>query len=102
MHCEEGDASMLYMLIERYRNGDAVAVYRRFRERGRMMPDGVQYVSSWITEDMATCYQVMEADERRLLDEWIARWGDLIDFEVIPVMTSPQAVERIAPRLERG
>ncbi|MBI2207153.1 MAG: DUF3303 family protein [Candidatus Rokubacteria bacterium] len=93
---------MLYMLIERYRNGDAVAVYRRFRERGRMTPDGVRYVSSWITEDMATCYQVMDADDRRSLDGWISRWSDLIDFEVISVMTSPQAVERIAPRLERG
>jgi hypothetical protein len=64
-----------------------------------MAPDGLTYVSSWITDDMATCYQVMETAERRLLDEWTSRWSDLIDFEVIPVMTSAQAVERIAPRL---
>jgi hypothetical protein len=90
---------MLYMIIERFRNGDAVAVYRRFRERGRQAPEGLDYVSSWITGDLATCYQVMECDDPALLETWKARWADLIDFEVLPVMTSAEAVERVSPRL---
>ena len=90
---------MIYMIIETFKNGDAVAVYRRFRERGRMAPDGLAYVSSWVTPDMTRCYQVMECEDRELLDRWMARWRDLIDFEVIPVQTSAQAVEKIAHRL---
>jgi hypothetical protein len=90
---------MTYMIIETFKNGDAASVYRRFRERGRMAPDGLSYVSSWVTSDMTRCYQVMECDDRELLDRWMARWRDLIDFDVIPVLTSAQAVELIAPRL---
>jgi Protein of unknown function (DUF3303) len=90
---------MLYMIIETFKQGDPVPVYRRFRDQGRQMPEGVRYVSSWVTQDMARCYQVMDADDRQLLDQWIARWSDLIDFDVLPVVTSAQAVERISPRL---
>jgi len=87
----------LYMVIERYRNGDAAPVYARFREHGRMAPAGVEYVSSWVTEDLAACYQVMKADERALLDEWMRHWSDLVDFEVHPVMTSQEAAARFRP-----
>src|SRR5687767_10823026 len=90
---------VLYMVIERFRNSDPIPVYRRFRDRGRLAPDGVRYVSSWVTEDFRQCYQVMECDERRLLDEWMANWADLVEFEVHPVMTSPEAAASIAPRL---
>ena len=90
---------MLYMIIERFKNRDPVPVYRRFRDKGRMAPEGLQYVSSWVTEDMDRCYQVMECHDRRLLEQWMTRWSDVTDFEVIPVVTSAQAVERIAPRL---
>ena len=90
---------MRYMIIERFRNGDAMAVYRRFRERGRQAPEGLTYVSSWVTPDLATCYQVMECDNPALLDEWTARWDDLIDFEIIPVLTSEEAVQQVSPLL---
>ena len=82
---------MLYMIIEHYRNGDPAPVYRRFRERGRMAPDGVRYISSWVTTDFAHCYQVMETAEERLLREWISHWDDIVDFEVIPIVTSAEA-----------
>jgi hypothetical protein len=82
---------MLYMIIEHYKNGDAKPVYARFKEKGRLMPDGVRYVNSWVTRDLAHCYQVMDCDERRLLDEWLAAWADLVDFEVHPVVTSAEA-----------
>jgi len=88
-----------YMVIEHFRDGDAVPVYRRFRDEGRLAPDGLVYVASWVDDAMRTCYQVMEADDRALLDAWIANWADLVNFEVIPVMTSAEATERIAPRL---
>ncbi len=88
---------MLYMIVETFK--DSAAVYRRFRERGRLAPDGLKYVSSWITADVTKCYQVMECDDYRLLDEWMAAWRDLIDFEVVSVITSAEAAERVAPRL---
>ena len=90
---------MLYMVIEHFRGGDARPVYRRFREHGRLAPEGLRYVTSWVTEDLRRCYQVMECEDRRLLEEWIAHWSDLTDFEVVPVITSPEAAERIAPQL---
>jgi len=90
---------MLFVVIEHYRNGDPLPVYRRLRERGRLMPGGVEYRGSWITEDLAHCYQVMECRDRAQLDQWMAGWSDLVDFEVIPALTSAQAQERVAPRL---
>ena len=89
----------LYMVVERFRNGDAVPVYRRLHDQGRLAPEGLRYVSSWVTRDLARCYQVMETDDRKLLDEWLARWSDLVEFDVHEVMTSAEAAERIAPRL---
>jgi hypothetical protein len=88
---------MLYMVIEHFRNRDALPVYRRFRERGRLAPDGLKYISSWVTDDLATCYQVMETDDRSLLDQWIASWSDLVAFDVIPVVTSAEASAAILP-----
>ena len=89
----------LYVVVEHFRDGDAVPVYRRFRDRGRLAPEGLTYVASWVDEEMQTCFQVMEADDRALLDEWIAAWTDIVEFEVYPVMTSAEAAERIAPSL---
>ena len=83
------------MIIERFRNGDAVPVYRRFREKGRLAPEGVNYVNSWVTPDLKICYQVMETEDRALLDEWLANWADIVDFEVHPVITSPEAASRV-------
>ena len=85
---------MLYMIIEHYRNGDAKPVYARFRAKGRLAPEGLHYVNSWVTPDLTTCYQVMESDDPRLLDEWLAAWSDLVEFEVIPVITSAEAAAR--------
>jgi hypothetical protein len=90
---------MLYMIVERYKNGDPVPVYRRFRDQGRLAPAGLAYVSSWVTADLTTCYQLMECEDRALLEQWIARWRDLVDFEVTPVMPSAEAAARVAPRL---
>lgn len=87
------------MVIERYRDGDAVPVYRRFRERGRLAPEGLDYVASWVDDDLRICYQLMETSDRSLLDRWMANWTDLVDFEVVPVITSAQAAEMVAPRL---
>ena len=88
---------MQYMVIERFKNGDPVPVYRRFRERGRLAPLGLTYVGSWIREDLKVCWQVMECGDRALLDEWIAAWEDLTDFEVVPVVSSAEALARVMP-----
>ena len=88
-----------YLIIERFRDGDAVPVYRRFRERGRMAPEGLTYVASWVTADMTRCYQIMEAPDRAMLEEWMSNWRDLVDFEVQEVISSREAVERVGPKL---
>ena len=90
---------MLYLVIENYRNRNPLPVYRRLRDRGRSMPDGLHYRGSWITEDLARCYQVMECQDRAALDQWMSSWQDLVDFEVVPVITSAQAQEAVAPQL---
>ena len=86
----------LYMVIEHFRNGDPAPVYRRFRERGRLAPEGLSYISSWVDEGLSTCYQVMEAPDRSLLDEWMGSWADLVEFEVHAVITSQEAAGRVA------
>jgi hypothetical protein len=78
---------MLYMVIERFPQGVA-PVGDRFKSRGRMMPDGLTYHSSWIDEGGTVCFQIMETSDVALLDEWMANWADLVDFEVMPVVTS--------------
>ena len=89
----------LYMVVEHFKNNDAVAVYRRFRDSGRLAPEGLRYVSSWVDETMERCYQLMETHDRGLLDQWMANWSDLVDFEIHPVITSQEAAEKIGPRL---
>ena len=88
---------MLFIVIERFRNGDAEAVYKRFREQGRMLPDGLKYIDSWTASTRDRCFQLMECEEPALLQEWIAHWDDLVDFEIVPVITSKEAADSIAP-----
>ncbi|MFD0580004.1 DUF3303 domain-containing protein [Dactylosporangium darangshiense] len=79
------------MVIERFRGGQPRPVYDRARERGRMLPDGLRYVDSWVAADFARCFQLMECDDVTLLMAWVARWSDLVDFEIVPVAPSAQA-----------
>jgi hypothetical protein len=90
---------MLYMIIEHFRDGDPVPVYRRFRDHGRLAPDGLKYIASWVTSDLGHCYQVMECENATLLEQWLARWRDIVDFDVVPVITSVEATQLVSPRL---
>jgi hypothetical protein len=87
------------MVIEHFRPGRAPDVYRRFRDRGRLAPEGLRYVSSWVDMDFRRCFQVMEAESEAALKEWTDHWDDLVDFEVVPVRTSAEAAQAIAPEL---
>jgi hypothetical protein len=89
---------MLYMVVENFRGGDPVPVYSRFRERGRLAPEGVKYLSSWVDEKLERCFQLMETDDRLLLDEWMRYWSDLVEFEVYAVVSSAEAAERVMQR----
>ncbi|MBV9014843.1 MAG: DUF3303 family protein [Alphaproteobacteria bacterium] len=77
---------MLFMVIERFRDQNAKAIYSRFREKGRLMPDGISFVDSWVTADLSRCFQIMKCDDITLLQRWAAEWSDLIDFEIAPVV----------------
>jgi hypothetical protein len=81
---------MLFMVVERFRDRDAKAIYRRFREHGRMMPDGLKYVGSWIEANFDRCFQLMECDDPKLLQEWLLSWGDLMQREIVPVVPSAE------------
>lgn len=90
---------MLYMIVEHFKDHDPVPVYRRFRDSGRLAPEGLRYISSWVDGKLERCFQLMETDDRQLLDQWIANWSDIVDFEVYPVMSSQEAVEQVSPYL---
>ena len=90
---------MLFMVIERFKNNDAAAVYRRLRERGRMLPEGLKYVESWTETNFGRCFQLMECDDPELFRQWTANWEDLVEFEITAVLTSKEAAEAIAPSL---
>ena len=88
---------MLFMVIEHFKNRDGAAVYRRARERGRMLPDGLSYVSSWVEPNADRCFQLMECDDPQLLQIWSAQWEDLVSFEFVPVVTSAEMAKRMNP-----
>lgn len=79
---------MLFMVIERFKAGDAKAVGERFKRRGRMLPEGAAYHASWVDSAGSRCFQVMEAPDREALNAWVRCWDDLIDFEIVPVLPS--------------
>ena len=86
----------MFMVVEIFRNQDAKAIYRRSREKGHMMPDGLSFVSSWVTADLGRCFQLMEADDVTLLQRWIAGWSDLIAFEIVPVVEGKDAARALS------
>ena len=90
---------MLYMIIEHFKNRDPLPVYRRFRDRGRLAPESLQYVSSWVDEKLERCFQLMETENPTAIEEWLANWNDLVEFEVYQVITSTEAVEKVSSRL---
>jgi hypothetical protein len=85
------ETHMLYMVIEQFK--DAPAIYRRLHEKGRMMPEGLEYVSSWIAADFKRCWQLMRTDDESLFQSWMENWNDLMEFEIIPVRTSAEVRE---------
>ncbi|MGZ8845095.1 MAG: DUF3303 domain-containing protein [Pyrinomonadaceae bacterium] len=95
----KGGTALRYMIVEHFKNRDPLPVYRRFRDSGRLAPDGLEYVTSWVDEGLERCFQVMETDDRKQLDEWLSHWSDIVEFEVYPVISSKEAAERISPYL---
>lgn len=86
---------MQFMVIERFRPGKVKELYQRFAEKGRMLPEGVNYIDSWINEDVTVCYQLMEAASADQMDQWIDSWKDLADFEIVTVISSAGAREKV-------
>jgi len=92
---------MHYMIIERFHPGKGKELYQRFAEKGRLLPEGVTYIDSWISDDVSVCYQVMESGSREKIGEWIQHWNDLADFEVVPVISSTEAKEKVFKGLDK-
>jgi len=90
---------MLFMIVEQFRNGDPLPIYRQFRDRGRLAPEGLQYISGWVDDKFERGVQIMETKDRQQLDRWIANWSDIVEFEVYPVISSKEAAYRVARRL---
>ena len=86
---------MLFIVVENFRNQDAKAAYRRFRDMGRVMPDGLSYVGSWTTADLSRCFQLMETSDVTLLQKWVGGWTDLVEFEIVPVVTVKETLEAL-------
>ena len=89
---------MLYMVVEHFK--DAPAIYRRLQEKGRMMPEGLEYVSSWIDVDLKICWQLMRTEDESLFQIWTDNWKDLMDFKVVPVRTSAEMREAMDAKLD--
>ncbi len=87
------------MVIETFRNEDAKAVYRRLRDKGRLMPDGLTFVASWVAADLSRCFQIMESDDTTRLQRWVAAWSDLVAFEIIPVVPGKETADALAGEL---
>jgi hypothetical protein len=87
---------MLFMVIESFRNQDAKAVYRRFRDKGRLIPDAVSFVGSWVQADLGRCFQLMECADATLLQRWVAEWSDLVQFEIVPVVPGKDTAAALA------
>lgn len=90
---------MLFMCIETFKNQDAKAVYRKFRDKGRQMPDGLTFVGSWVTADLDRCFQLMECDDVTLLQKWMVNWSDVIRFEIVPVVAGKDVAAALASQL---
>ena len=90
---------MLFMVIESFRNQDAKSVYRRFRDKGRLTPAGLQFVGSWVEASLGRCFQLMECDDVTLLQRWVGEWSDLVDFEIVPVVPGKAVAEALARQL---
>lgn len=92
---------MLFMVIERFRDNDMIPVYQRVRDAGRMLPDGLTYIDSWIEPNFSRCFQLMECDDASLLQEWVLQWRDCgVTFEIVPVVPSARTREVVAPFLD--
>jgi hypothetical protein len=90
---------MLFLVIEHVKDQDVKAAYRRFKERGRMIPEGLTYINSWVEVSFDRIFQLMECDDLRLLQAWALEWNDLVEFEIVPVVGSKDVVEMIMPKL---
>ena len=93
---------MLFMIVERFKERDPAPIYQRLRESGRSMPEGLRYIDSWIEPNFERCFQLMECDDARLLQQWIVHWRDLMEFEIVPVVPSKDTREIVAPSLDEG
>ena len=100
-NCNE-ETAVLFMVIENFRHQNAKPVYRRFRDKGRLMPEGLTFLDSWVAADLSRCFQIMECENVALLQRWVAEWSDLIEFEIVPVLVGKETAEALSGQLSES
>jgi hypothetical protein len=99
---DAAELAMLFMIVERFKDQDMLPAYKKLREGGRMLPDGLKYIDSWVEPNFGRCFQLMECDDLHLLQEWILRWrGSGTTFEIVPVVSSKETRDVVAPYLHK-
>ena len=94
---------MLFMVIEKFRDNDMIPVYERVQRDGRKLPDGLKYIDSWVEPNFSRCFQLMQCDDAKLLQEWVLQWrGAGVTFEFVPVVTGAQTREVVTPHLGKA
>jgi hypothetical protein len=101
-HEPNEETAMLFMVVEKFRNQDGKSVYRRFRDKGRLMPEGLTFVSSWVAADLSRCFQVMECEDVTRLQRWVTEWSDLIEFEIVPVVAGNETAEALSDQVSQS
>jgi hypothetical protein len=93
---------MLFMIIERFRNDDMLPIYKRLRDEGRLLPEGLKYIDSWVEPNFSRCFQLVKCDDLRLIQEWVLKWrGSGVTFQIVPVVNSKETREVVSPWLDR-
>jgi len=93
---------MLFMIIESFRNDDMLPIYKRLRDEGRLLPEGLKYIDSWVEPNFSRCFQLVKCDDLRLIQEWVLKWrGSGVTFQIVPVVNSKETREVVSPWLDR-
>lgn len=86
---------MLFQGTYVYSTDHRDTVRPRFKETGAPPPPGVDMLGRWHNAAGNGGFFLVETDDPVALARWLQEWTDVIDFEVVPVVTDEQVSEVI-------